>query len=332
MVYRIEVTPHDVMASRFAISPLIETNHALWILSGAREASGWLAWADRMREPYEKLLRTQPGLAPLVWLFRERHYNADFPAPPPSGVNTPFETELMVVRATPVTQAHEEIAKNLEGMPRPPEPIRDVLFSPDVVRLFAEALAAIWEEIVSPAWPRFHTILERDVVQRAGRLATYGWAAALDDLNPQIRWHPDGVIEVLGRGADETHRLNGRGLLFVPSVFFFSGVGSYLEDSWPYAISYPARGTGIPPETADGLAGLIGRTRTRLLLELAAPATTTQLVTLLGLGLGTVGGHISALRKAGLITGNRTGRTVLYHRTPLGDSLVNHSVALDVSR
>ncbi|MEU8205984.1 ArsR family transcriptional regulator [Streptosporangium sp. NPDC049046] len=324
MVFRIEVTPHDIMASRFAISPLIVIHHALWTLSGRREAGEWRAWAGRMREPYERLLLTHPGLGAMVALFRERHYNADFPAPPPTGVNTPFEAEIAVVRATPVARAHAEIARNLEGAPRLPPPVMDVLFSPEVVRLFAEALEALWKEIVSPAWPRFHAILERDVVQRAGRLATYGWASALDDLSPRIRWRPDGVIEVLSNGADETHRLNGSGLLFVPTVFP-TGIASYLEAHWPYAISYPARGTGIPPETPDGLAGLIGRTRSRLLLELATPATTTQLVILLELSLGTVGGHISALRRAGLVTGSRTGRGVLYHRTALGDSLVNPS-------
>ncbi|MEV6865286.1 ArsR family transcriptional regulator [Streptosporangium subroseum] len=324
MVYLIEVTPQDVMSSRFAISPLIVTKHALWILSGKKEAGEWQAWAGRMREPYERLLLTHPGLSALVTLFRDRHYNADFPAPPPIGVNSPFETELAVVRATPVAQAHDEITKNLEGMPRPSESVRDVLFSPDVVELFAEAIRAMWEEIVAPAWPRFHAILERDVVHRAGRLATYGWAAALDDLNPRIRWRPDGVIEVRAKSPDENYRLDGRGLLFVPTVFP-AGVGSYLENRWPYAISYPARGTGIPHETPDGLTGLIGRTRTLVLLELATPATTTQLVSLLELGLGTVGGHIAALRRAGLVTGSRTGRGVLYHRTALGDSLVDPS-------
>ncbi|GAA3006372.1 winged helix-turn-helix domain-containing protein [Streptosporangium longisporum] len=322
MVFRIEVTPQDIMASRFAISPLIVTKHALWILSGRREVGPWRAWVDRVREPYERLLVTQPGLAPMVALFREREYNADFPAPPPTGVNTPFEAELAVVRATPVARAHTEIARNLEGMPRPPRHVVDLLFSPDVVRLFADALQATWDEIVAPAWPRFHAIMERDVIQRSGRLATYGWAAALDDLSPRVRWHPDGVIEVLSESADESYRLDGRGLLFIPSVIPV-GVGSYLETHWPYAISYPARGTGIPPETPDGLAGLIGGTRTRVLLELAAPATTTALVALLGLSLGTVGGHIAALRRAGLVTGSRTGRGVLYHRTALGDALVN---------
>ncbi|WP_433243803.1 ArsR family transcriptional regulator [Streptosporangium sp. CA-135522] len=324
MVYLIEVSPRDVVASRFAISPLMVTKHALWLLSGKREAGVWQAWVERARRPYENLLAGQAGLGAMVALFRDRRYNADFPAPPPAEVNTPFDAELTTVRATPAAQAHDEIARNLEGMARPPDAVMDVLFAPDVVDLFADAIQAAWEEIIAPAWPRFHAILERDVIQRAGRLATYGWAAALADLSPQVRWRPDGVIEVRAKSPDDTYRLDGRGLLFVPSPFD-CGVGSYLERAWPYAISYPARGTGIPHEAPDGLAGLIGRTRTRVLLELAGPATTSQLVTLLGLSLGTVGGHLAALRRAGLVTGSRTGRGVLYHRTALGDSLVSPS-------
>ncbi|MGV9774837.1 ArsR/SmtB family transcription factor [Streptosporangium sp. NPDC003464] len=325
MVYLIEVSPQDVMASRFAISPLMVTKQALWLLSGKKDDPVWRAWVDRMRGPYEGLLARQAGLGALVTLYRDRLYNADFPAPPPAGVSTPFAAELAAVRATPAAQAHGEIARNLEGMARPPDAVMDVLFSPDVVELFAAALQAVWDEIVAPSWPRFHAILERDVVQRAGRLAAYGWAAALADLSPRVRWRPDGVIEVDARSPDATHRLDGRGLLLVPSPFD-CGVGSYLEHAWPYAISYPARGAGIPHRAPDGLAGLIGRTRARVLLELAGPATTTQLVTLLGLSLGTVGGHLAALRRAGLVAGSRTGRGVLYHRTALGDSLVHPEV------
>ncbi|MEU1876035.1 winged helix-turn-helix domain-containing protein [Streptosporangium sp. NPDC020072] len=325
MGYLIKVSPQDIVTSRFAISPLMVTKQALWLLSGKWEAGVWLSWIRQAREPYGRLLAERPGLGPMVSLFRERHYNADFPAPPPDGVNTSFETELSAVRATPAAQAHQEIARNLEGMPRPPEAVLDVLFSPGVVELFADALEAVWARIVSPIWPRVHAILERDVVQRAGRLATYGWAAALDDLNPRVRWRPEGVIEVAPGGQEVA--LEGRGLLFVPSPFV-SGVSSYLEQAWPYAIGYPARGTGITHETPDGLATLIGRTRARVLLELAVPATTSQLVRLLGLSLGTVGGHLAALRGAGLVTGNRTGRGVLYHRTALGDSLVSPSAPL----
>jgi Family of unknown function (DUF5937) len=239
---RIEVSPQDVMASRFAISPLIETMHALWILSGNQEAGVHRPWAERGRKPYERLLGRMPGLAAMVALFRRGDYNADFIAPPPSGVNVSFEDELAVMRATPLAQARDEIARNLRGWPAPSPDTVAVLDGPDVVEMLADVLAATWEEIVAPDWPRFHAILERDVVQRAGRLATYGWAAALDDLSPRVRWHTDGSlghihVRMNNSKADQDHRLGGRGLLFVPSVFG-AEVGAYLEDAWPYALVY----------------------------------------------------------------------------------------------
>jgi DNA-binding transcriptional ArsR family regulator len=322
---RIEVSPQDVMASRFAISPLIETMHALWMLSGNQEAGVHRPWAERMRRPYERLLREKPGMAALVVLFRRGHYNADFIAPPPSGVNVAFEDELEVMRATPLAQARDEIARTLRGRPEPRPHHRAVLDREDVVELFADVLEATWQEIVAPGWPRFHAILERDVVHRAGRLATYGWAAALDDLSPRVRWRTDGrsghiQIRVNNPGPDESHRLGGRGLLFVPSVFN-PGVAAYLEDSWPYALVYPARGTAAERAPSKGLARLIGTTRAMILLS--TPATTTQLSALLGLSIGGTGDHVAALREAGLISGTRVGRSVLYRRTFLGDALVD---------
>ncbi|GLW05671.1 ArsR family transcriptional regulator [Microtetraspora sp. NBRC 13810] len=321
MSYLIEVSPRDVIASRFAVSPLIVTHHAHWVLSGVRAPGVWRSWAERMRGPYRRLAAERPALAALTGLLRQGRYNADFVAPPPSGVQVPFADEIAVVRATPAARAHEELARNLEGMPRMPGHVMDVLFAPDVVDLVADAYQALWDETVAPFWPRFRAVLERDVIHRAGRLATYGWAAALDDLRPKVRWRPDGVIVVRAAGPDVTHRLGGRGLLFVPTVFQ-TGVGSYLEHAWPYAISYPARGTAAAVATPHGLGRLIGRTRSRVLLELAVPATTTQLAELLGLGLGTASGHLAALRDAGLVEAARAGRRVLYQRTDLGDALV----------
>ena len=56
-------------------------------------------------------------------------------------------------------------------------------------------------------------------MHRAGQLATYGGGAALGDLNKQVRWRDGGAIEIgMGRG-DQRHRLDGKGLLFLPSVF-----------------------------------------------------------------------------------------------------------------
>ena len=201
-----------------------------------------------------------------------------------------------------------------------------VLDRPDVVDLCADALESVWREIVEPDWPKFHAILERDVMHRAGRLATYGWAAALDDMSPRVRWRTDGggtghiALRMDGTGADATHRLDGRGLLFVPSIFG-PGVAAYLEEAWPYALVYPARGIAAEHVPRKGLAKLIGTTRAAILLE--TPATTTQLAAVLELSVGGAGDHVTALREAGLIAGTRVGRSVLYHRTPLGDALVD---------
>jgi DNA-binding transcriptional ArsR family regulator len=54
---------------------------------------------------------------------------------------------------------------------------------------------------------------------------------------------------------------------------------------------------------------------------LAAPLSTTQLVALTGQGLGSVGRHLRVLLDAGLVERRRAGRSVLYSRTPAGESL-----------
>ncbi|GGS75311.1 ArsR/SmtB family transcription factor [Nonomuraea spiralis] len=328
MPLRIQVSPQDLVASRFAISPLIETMHAHWTLDGRNDPGVHRRWVERWRGPYLDLVGRHPALRALAAVSGNKgDANVDFIAPPPAGMSVPFETELASMRRTPVAQAHAEITRVVAGLPPLPGELRDVLFSPRVVQVLADAYEALWREIISVGWPRFHTILERDVIQRAGRLAAYGWAAALDDLSDQVRWRPDGHIEVRLHTRHGLHVLGGKGLLFLPTAFSRS-VGAYLEESWPNALVYPARGTGAGVGVPDGdLALLIGRTRARILTELAVPATTTHLAALLGQSLGTTGGHLAALRRTGLVAGTRTGRSVLYARTPLGDALVGRSLA-----
>lgn len=317
----IEVVPQDLMASRFAISPLIETMHAQWVLAGRYQAGAHREWARRWRETYRGLVREHPVLraAPAISGNRGAD-NVDFIAPPPTAVDVPFEAELAAMRATPPEQAHAEISQVLACRPPVAAWVRDLLLGPDVVGLFADAYAAMWTEIISHDWPRLRAILQRDVAQRAGQLAAYGWQAALEDLDPRVRWRAEGLIEVEMTAAQQV-RLGGKGLLFLPSAFM-TNIAVYAEDAWPYAMIYPARGVAVPqPAPGGGLAELIGRSRARILAELAVPATTTQLAAVLGLSQGTTSEHLSALRRTGLITGTRVGRGVRYARTPLGDAL-----------
>ncbi|WP_084960137.1 DUF5937 family protein [Thermoactinospora rubra] len=323
-MYTLLVTPQDVAASRFAVSPLVETMQAQLVLDGKRAAGVHRAWRDRWREPYLRLRRALPGLRLMRLICGNRGAaNVDFLAPPPTGIDVPFEAELAAMRAVPLEQAHDEIARVLASGPRAGEAERRLLLGPDIVELLAEAMEALWREIVSAEWPRFHAVLQRDIAHRAGRLAAYGWAAALDDLSPHVRWVPPSRIEVHVT-PEGTLRLDGRGLLFLPTVFP-GRMTAYLAEAWPYALVYPARGIAAAPPVSRDLAGLVGRSRARILAELDAPASTTQLAALLGQSVGTTGEHLAALRRAGLVAGARAGRQVLYSRTPLGDALLNPS-------
>lgn len=124
-----------------------------------------------------------------------------------------------------------------------------------------------------------------------------------------------------------TVRLAYDGLLLIPSVFV-ANIATHLEDPWPRTLIYGARGTAAlwgARETAprpDALTALIGRSRARLLSALDAPASTSHLARSLAMSPGAVGDHLAVLRDAGLLTRARSGRSVLYRRTPLGEALV----------
>ncbi|WP_223167084.1 winged helix-turn-helix domain-containing protein [Nonomuraea sp. SYSU D8015] len=323
MPVSIEVTPQDLVASRFAISPLIETMHAQWVLAGRTGAGVHGTWAGRWRKTYRELVREHPALQAAAAISGNAgSANVSFVAPPPTAVDVSFEEELAAMRETPLEQARAEIVKVLAVRPPAPMTVREFLLGPEVVRRLADAYQALWTEIISHEWPRFRAILQRDVAQRAGRLAAYGWAAALEDLSPRVHWRRGGHIEIELRSISGPYRLGGKGLLFVPSAFMTS-IAAYLEDAWPYAMIYPARGIAAAPPAPDAdLSLLIGRSRARILAELGEPATTTQLAALLGQSVGTTGEHVAALRRTGLIAGTRIGRSVMYARTPLGDALI----------
>ena len=121
--------------------------------------------------------------------------------------------------------------------------------------------------------------------------------------------------------------LDGAGLLLVPSVFVWPELAVHAEEPWPKAIVYPARGVGTllehgPPEAPAHLSALLGRSRALLLVTLADPASTSQLARAFGMATGAVGDHLAVLHRAGLVERARSGRSVLYRRTPLGEALV----------
>ena len=72
----------------------------------------------------------------------------------------------------------------------------------------------------------------------------------------------------------------------------------------------------------DALAALVGRVRAAILLALGSPRSTTDLANTLGISAGGVSQHLAILRDAGLVNGHRTGRVVLYLRSPAAEDLL----------
>ncbi len=327
MALRIEVRNEDLTMSRFALSPLWELTHALRLLAGVRgqpDVPELRPWLVRARDRYQELAR-ETDLAVILALHTPG-WGADFLAPVPASVNTTIGDLLDQVRSTPPEQAHREVAEALRRQPRVDPRIEGILTSDRVAGYAADVLAASWQALLEPDWRTLRAILERDVVYRAGQLVSKGWAAALTDLHATLSWR-QGRIELSRWAADEDAELGGRGLLFIPSVFVWPRLALTLDPPWPPALIYPARGVSAlweqPGRTGPGTAlhRLLGTSRAAILLALEDPASTTQLAAALGQSLGGIGDHLVVLREAGLITRARSGRSVLYRRTPAGDAL-----------
>ena len=328
----IRVSGEDLARSRFAISPLWELVNALRRLAAPPRGTPTDPWLARSRDRFEALRRDLDVQAVLA--LQPPGYGADFLSPVPSGVADTIDDLLDAVRDCPTDQARAEIATALGHRPAGAR-VREVLDGDDVTARLADALAHCWDVLLAPDWPLLRAILERDVVHRAERLVSGGWAAALDDLDPRVRWG-GGLIRINRRYDGTTDRevdLAGRGLLLIPSVFVWPGVAEALDPPWPPALVYPARGvaalrtSGSAGVLPDALARLVGRARAAVLAALDEPASTTQLARLLGQSIGGVGDHMAVLAGAGLVDRARAGRSVLYRRTPAGDALVAAAVA-----
>jgi len=325
------VRNEDLTMSRFALSPLWELTQALRLLPGGSrppDVPVLRPWLIRARDRYLALAReTDLGV---IRALSPPRWGADFLAPVPASVHTTIGDLLDQVRSTPVDQVQREVASALARQPRVEPRVERILTSDRAAGYVADVLAAAWRALLEPEWRTLRAILERDVVYRAGQLASKGWAAALTDLHADLSWR-QGRIELNrwppGNGADDDADLGGRGLLFIPSVFIWPRLALSLDPPWPPALIYPARGVSAlweqPGRTEPGTAlhRLLGTSRAAILLALEDPASTTQLAATLGRSIGGIGDHLTVLREAGLVARARSGRSVLYRRTPVGDAL-----------
>ncbi|MGO4750444.1 helix-turn-helix domain-containing protein [Streptomyces sp. NPDC000941] len=316
----IEFSAEDVARTRFAISPLWEVVASVRVLKGADGHGMHRRWTEQVRTG---LAAARLDLAPLSRLIAVPTAGIPgFLVPPPTTPQPALEVELAALRATPPHLLRTTSAGAEAGVAALREDPRRGLDR------LAEVIAAYWEVALAPYWPRILTLFESDILHRARRFAEGGARRLFDDLDPQLTWD-SGTLQMAHRCLRGVRRLDGRGLLLVPSAFVWPRIFSTLDsEDWQPNLRYPPRGVGTlweqrPQPCSDALAGVLGRTRALLLAELAAPASTTDLARRIGLSPGGVSQHLTALRAAGLVSAHRTGRVVLYARTSVGEALVS---------
>jgi DNA-binding transcriptional ArsR family regulator len=315
-----QVDPDTLAGSRFVISPRTEATACLFVLDDATAAHpGEREWLDAHLPAYRERLAADPVTALLVRAARgfTTRWIADYLTPTPPGDDTPgFDEEVAQIRETAPEKAWADLEVSLGG------PLPAQLRRSDLPQLTADLLEWVWRETVLPYWPRRQRIFEADIVARTRQLSQGGWATALDDMRPGMRWLGDGRLQI--NNYDYPPRdISGSRLLFIPVTRRRGWVTWDAKDR--YGVVYPCTGTLAEADRAvapEALSRLLGPGRARVLVLLDTPKSTTQLVALTGQRLGSVGRHLKILLDAQLVRRRRAGRSVLYYRTQAGDALV----------
>ncbi|MCP2336686.1 ArsR/SmtB family transcription factor [Actinomadura rupiterrae] len=319
-MYEFRLGVQDLAETSFGMSPLFDLVFSLRPRVFPARHPEHLPYARETAAAYARL-----DVELLDALFAPHGWTPDFLTPRPEGLVTDIAEDLAVLRRTPPEDVRRDIVVAYRHVPVPP------VLSGDPAALLDRICTAFeeyWDACLAPYWPRILAVLEADLVHRARRLTFGGAAALFAELDERVTWS-EGMVRLAipsGLAPERVVDVAGRGLVLVPCLFL-RGAVSMIDDYGPPLITYPARGRGAlwdhsEPEGPDALVELIGLPRTRLLVMLAAPSTTTELARRLGVTPGAVSRHLTALHAGGLLNRTRDGRSVVYMRSPLGDQLV----------
>ncbi|WP_229402950.1 ArsR/SmtB family transcription factor [Micromonospora okii] len=307
--------PSDLLArSRFTVSPMVDTVAALRALNDPH--TPWQrAWREPHVEAFRRMLAGRPVVRALLPASFHPRWTADFLTVAPASPGPTFAAELAAVGRL----SDERIRADLRATR--PEPLAAELLADGLSGQVVELLDWVWTHTVESEWPERERRLRADIVARTAALSTGGWAGVFADLNRNVRWLGDGRLQVNDYPEPPLSLDEAEQLFFIPA---------HCRRGWVvwdrptlFGMVYPARGILVDPisPAPDGLARLIGANRANILARLDTPMSTSQLVVVTGLSLGTVSDHLRVLLDAGAVGKRRSGREVLYWRTPLGVAL-----------
>jgi hypothetical protein len=327
----LELSVADLLRCRFATSPVYEVVEVARGVANDTSRPAQSAWLQRHSGELRRVTGAH-DLRPLLALLPPSGYTPDVLRPLPAGSAGDIGVELEQIAGTPDERVRVEVDRRVSERGPIPPAVERSLRTRGAAKRLAVLLSDLWDELVSPAWPRIRACLDRDILHRSRALAHGGLAAVFDDLAPLITL--EGRRLIVDQHAQRDRRLCGAGVVLMPSAFAPVRSASILDaPTAPVVISYPARGAGAlffgsaRGGTAE-LPRLVGRTRAEILEAIDEPVHTTALALQLDRSPGNIADHLAVLRRSGLVRSTRVGLHVLYVRTPLGDALVRGSSEL----
>jgi hypothetical protein len=322
--HRVEfhLSPGDIQAVRFGISPGHELAHAVRVL--LRPAQHPLQWGW-LRDVRDRLPRRSFELLAVV--IGDDGYLPDFLTATASWDMT-ADAELEALRAAPLEGMRVDFGKMVQrSTGARQQALRDMQERPDRARaMIADAWSEVWDAALAPVWTQLERILRADIAVRSRTIATSGIAGMAGDLHPKVSWG-DGAVRVSLRRHSEQVDCHGGGLVLVPSVMSSWGCMVLTEPPAQPTLFYPARGVTAgwardAAEISEALGALLGPARARILLEAGTARTTSQVARDADVAVSTASHHLAVLRNASLITSEREGNRMLHLRTPLGEAMI----------
>lgn len=317
----LRMAPGDLTQLRFAYSPLEEAIDSLHMLHSGQVHPLHRRWAETAREQLRDLDTT---------LLRAIVPPQRAVLTPPldlTGANT-IEHQLQLLADWPPSLLRAELEGVWHGLPMPAAARQVIADGPAGARRVAMALAVYWDAVMAPHWDQMRAVLDAEIAYRARQVTLGGVSAMLNDLHPQLQLRQSVIC--INQTCNRDYDLGGKGLLLIPSVFAGSHLMFDPGSPGPPSMVYRPRGlgtvwenNGTTPAAGDPLSALIGPARTGILRSAELPRTTTDLARGLGLSGATISVHLAILKRCGMVTSWRSGRRVLYQRTPLASSILS---------
>ncbi len=319
---RLRLAASGFTQMRFGFSPISELVCSLYMLHSGHVEPLYRGWAKRS---HRSMLGLDHDLLRAV--VPHRGVIPDFPQGT-GGIAATIEQQLGLLAGWEPDLLCAEMQSAWRGIDLPPAVGELIASGPAGLRRLADVFRSYWDAALEPHWPRMRAVQEAEVAYRVRQLARGGLAELLTDLHPQVDLDQECIHINKPRHGD--HDLAGSGLLLMPCIFAPPGVLFGPGPAEAPCLVYRPRGVATVweevnqhPVADDPLGAVIGRSRAAILRGTALPKSTTELARELGQAVATVSEHLSTLRRCGMITSWRSGRSVLHQRTPMTTSFID---------